>query len=82
MPTYLWDDGTQSLVSPTSSGFAAATQLYTVPGVYGVIVSVTDEDGNTGVAVNDNYSSRSATIKSHQWCRLSFSLFHHVVVCL
>ena len=33
-------------------------------------------------ACNDNYSSRSATIKNHQWHRLSCSLFHCFISCL
>jgi ELWxxDGT repeat protein len=48
--TFLWDDGTQTVVSPSSPGAASATRVYTAAGVYGVTVRVADEAGNTAEA--------------------------------
>ena len=43
----LWNDASESTVSPLEEGFAVATKLYTAAGVYGLTIFVTDDDGNT-----------------------------------
>ena len=65
------------------------TAVSILSGRDGDYISLTDmlqaKDGEFFISdwpVNDNYSSLSATIKNHQWHRLSFSLFHCFVSCL
>ncbi len=43
---FLWDDGTESIVVPTTATSVTATHLYGAPGVYGVTVQVTDGQGD------------------------------------
>ena len=42
--TFVWDDGTEMTVGPAAEGIAGAVKLYTVPGVYGLTILVTDEN--------------------------------------
>ncbi len=44
--TFVWEDGTETVVAPLAEGVATATHLYGGPGVYPVTVRVTDEDGD------------------------------------
>lgn len=43
---FIWDDGTETLTAPDTTTSATATHLYEVPGVYTVLVQVTDAEGN------------------------------------
>jgi uncharacterized delta-60 repeat protein len=45
--TFVWDDGTENTFHPTAAGQAAATKVYSAPGVYGLVLRVTDEQGNS-----------------------------------
>ena len=42
--TFLWDDGTSSTVA-CANGVCSGTRVYTGTGVYGVTITVTDDDG-------------------------------------
>ncbi len=44
--TVVWGDGTQTIVTPTAAGQASATKEYSSPGVYSLILRVTDEQGS------------------------------------
>jgi hypothetical protein len=43
---FLWDDGTESTVTPATATSATATHLYAAPSVYGVTVQVMDAAGD------------------------------------
>jgi hypothetical protein len=44
--TFVWDDGTETSVTPTTAGQASATKVYSAPGVYGLTLRVADVRGN------------------------------------
>lgn len=43
---FVWDDGTESIMAPTSATSGTATHLYATPGVYGLTVQVMDAAGD------------------------------------
>jgi uncharacterized repeat protein (TIGR03803 family) len=45
--TFIWDDGSQTTVTPFSSSLASATKTYAAAGVYTVTVRVVDEEGSS-----------------------------------
>ncbi len=58
---FLWDDGTESTVAPTTATSATAAHLYAAPGVYGVTVQVTDGQGDVGESTSKEYNCFSTS---------------------
>ena len=48
--TFIWDDDSQTIVTPASSSLASAAKTYSAPGVYTVTVLVTDEEESSAEA--------------------------------